>query len=373
MKTLAMHRFDSPCRNGWFIGNPETICDDSTLDVPRTIGISGGETIRLAESVSVSYNNFPIDTVCESIRRICAQCEKHKMPVIFHLDGINWWGQHPELWNFFDPDKKGYSPDNRRNVEWYDWDESCAVKLGWRNWGSQIRVLPPPNLASPAFLALQKQKLDAILPILKHWKDSLADRTLFGGIVLGWELSPYVQAYFYEPGNDCFGKPKEDDPTGGVASSIALGYAAAKTLGLQPEGGVITTETLEAIGAFTLEYLIGIAAEHGFDRSELITHTFIGGETLRGGGHSGIASVRDGVLPGWSFYGGAVSELDEQIHAAGERWALIECRPWDLDTGLFTDAYGKGAEIVNIYNWEAIRDNEKAVDVVRKVLSMSIT
>ena len=368
MKTLALHRFDGVCPNGWYIGNPDSITDESTRDVLDKIGTLGNGDIRTAVSVSVSYNNFPIDAVCESIRRICMQSEKYRVPVYFHLDGINWWDAHPELWNFFDPSLPGYDPDNRKNVEWYDWDESCAVKLGWRNWGSQIRVRPAPNLASPRFLALQREKLDRIIPIIRSWRDSLEDKTLFGGIVFGWELSPYVQAYFYENGNDCYDAPRSEDPTGGVEKSIALGYAAAKTLGLQPDGGVITEETVEAVCAFTHDFLIGIALEHGIGRSELITHTFVGGKTSRGGGHSGIASVREGVTPGWSFYGGEVSELDPQIAFTDGRWALIECRPWDLDEKLFRDAYRKGAEIVNIYNWESIRDDERSLDVIRKIL-----
>ena len=368
MKTLALHRFDGPCPSGWYIGNPDSITDESTRDVLDKIGTLGNGEVRTAVSVSVSYNNFPIDAVCESIRRICLQSEKHCVPVYFHLDGINWWDAHPELWNFFDPSLPGYDPDNRKNVEWYDWDESCAVKLGWRNWGSQIRVRPAPNLASPRFLALQREKLDRILPIIRSWRDSLEDKTLFGGIVFGWELSPYVQAYFYENGNDCYDAPRSEDPTGGVENSIALGYAAAKTLGLQPDGGVITEETVEAVCAFTHDFLIGIALEHGIEKSELITHTYVGGKTSRGGGHSGIASVREGVTAGWSFYGGEVSELDPQIAFTDGRWALIECRPWDLDEKLFLDAYRKGAEIVNIYNWESIRDDERSLDVIRKIL-----
>jgi hypothetical protein len=34
------------------------------------------------------------------------------------------WDERPDLWNWYDPKKKGYNPENRKNVEWYDWDGS---------------------------------------------------------------------------------------------------------------------------------------------------------------------------------------------------------------------------------------------------------
>jgi len=190
---------------------------------------------------------------------------------------------------------------------------------------------------------------------------------LFGGIVFGWELSPYAQAYYYENGNEYLSSPESEDPTGGGSESIALGYAAAATLGYQTDG-VLTEETVDRICTWYLDQLISHAEEHGFTRDQIITHSFYGGETSRGGGHSGVASVRPGVLPGWSFYGGSISEMNEQIAMADGPWALIECRPWDLNSLFFATVYSTDCRIINIFNWELMREDEKAIKAIRHVL-----
>jgi hypothetical protein len=42
--------------------------------------------------------------------------------VNFPVDDHTKWDKRPDLWNWYDPAKKGYNPDNKRNVEWYDWE-----------------------------------------------------------------------------------------------------------------------------------------------------------------------------------------------------------------------------------------------------------
>jgi hypothetical protein len=42
--------------------------------------------------------------------------------VLFLVDDHILWDGRPDLWNWYDPSKPGYNPDNRKNVEWYDWE-----------------------------------------------------------------------------------------------------------------------------------------------------------------------------------------------------------------------------------------------------------
>ena len=317
---LAMHKTDNPCRLGWNCGNPATFTADALREIRDALS-PAGDTRTLAAAYTYSYARYPIEDVRESILNTIRAAREVRMPVIFHLDGVNWWNAHPELWNWFDPGSSGYAPENIRYVERSDWAEDTAVQIAWRNWGSQIRVLPPPNLASPAFLKLQYDALDVLLPLLKDFAE--ADPDLFGGLVFGWELSPYVQAYYYKNGNTFRTASPETDPRGGLEESIALGYAAAADLGLQSKG-VITEQTIDGICTWYLDKLIGCALSHGIRRDQIITHSYWGGETKKGGGHSGIASVRPGVLPGWSFYGGDICEMDRQLAMAPDGWALIE-------------------------------------------------
>ena len=362
---LAMHKTDNPCRLGWNCSDPATFTADALREIRETLS-PAGDTCILAASYSYSYARYPLADVALSIQNTIRAAREVRMPVIFHLDGVNWWDAHPELWNWFDPEKPGYAPENIRNVERWDWPEDAAVQIAWRNWGSQIRVLPPPNLASPAFLQLQYDCLDVLLPLLKAFADENPD--LFGGLVFGWELSPYVQAYYYDNGNDFRTAAPASDPQGGVDRSIALGYAAASVLGLQSEG-VITEQTIDGICTWYLDKLIGCALSHGIRRDQIITHAYWGGETQKGGGHSGIASVRPGVLPGWSFYGGEIHEMDRQLAMAPDGWALIECRPWDLTVPFLKSVYNTGCRIINIYNWESIRDDSKTTDVLKTILA----
>jgi hypothetical protein len=62
-----------------------------------------------------------------------------------------------------------YDPANTANVEWSSWDRRDAVKLGWRNWGSQIRVAPHPNLASPKVIEATRQQLRSFAPVIARW------------------------------------------------------------------------------------------------------------------------------------------------------------------------------------------------------------
>lgn len=362
---LAMHKTDNPCRLGWNCGSPATFTADALREIRDAIRPPDNSSRILAAAYTYSYARYPIADVAESIRNTIRAAREIQMPVIFHLDGVNWWNAHPELWNWFDPAMSGYDPANIRNVERYDWQEDTAVQIAWRNWGSQIRVLPPPNLASPAFLQLQYDCLDVLLPLMKDFAET--DPDLFGGLVFGWELSPYVQAYYYKNGNTFRTASTAEDPQDGASESIALGYAAAATLDLQNEG-VITEQTIDGICTWYLDRLIEHACIHGIPRERIITHAYWGGETKRGGGHSGTASVRPGVLPGWSFYGGNIHEMDRQLAMAPDGWALIECRPWDLTLSFLRSVYETGCRIVNIFNWESIREDTKTLQALQTIL-----
>ena len=71
-------------------------------------------------------------------------------PVLVQIDTEHWWEARPDLWNWWDPAKPGFDPANRENVEWTGWSADDALKIAWRNWGRQIRVLPPPEPGQPA-------------------------------------------------------------------------------------------------------------------------------------------------------------------------------------------------------------------------------
>ena len=372
---LSVHKIDQPGKNQWYMADPSSVNQSSFDEVINAVGHRGGNDRRLAISYTFEYAAFPLDNVRDGIENMLRLSEENDVPVILHLDGVNYWSYYPQLWNFWDSGAPGYDPENYKNVERFGWGEDTAVKIGWRNWGRQIRVAPAPNLASPAFLGLQRDCLSELFPVIAKWYDALpGDRKyLLGGIVLGWELSTYVQAYYYEGGNDLLAKPAADDPAGGLYESMPLGYAAALELGLQSDG-IITEKTQDGICSFYMEYLIDLALEFGIDPTRIVTHSFYGGETKHGGGQSGAASISDrltdGVVPGWSFYGERIYEIEHVVAMAGDYpWAAIEYKPWGLTWSILNQTFNyKKCRYINIYNWNAIRDDTKTLEILEDLL-----
>jgi hypothetical protein len=56
------------------------------------------------------------------IRNAFAAARKHQMAVMLHFDFHLAWKKRPDVWNWFDPGKPGYDPQNKYNVEWHGWD-----------------------------------------------------------------------------------------------------------------------------------------------------------------------------------------------------------------------------------------------------------
>jgi len=361
-------------------------------EIIRTVGTKGKPGRRLAYSYTISFLNWDIETSKTVLKEFMRLSQANDLPIIIRLDGDNWWDKRPDLWNFWDNTKPGYSTANVDNVERYDWGTGTgtAVKIGWRYWGSQIRVAPAPNLAARKFRDAHTERLNVLLPMIKTWYDGLpADKKyLFGGLIFGWELSPYVQAYYLEGGNDLLNQPAANDPfqqwntTGNI---LALGYAAAQTLGLQPEKGPIKPATIEAIDKDYLEFLIQTAIRNGIEPKRIITHSIFPGPvgntyfgTKVGGGHTGSGAISDvaDVVSGWSFphenYAAAFDPLLNKV-GSNRSWAAIEV-PANHDE-LLTAAYIKGVmgyrnnRYFNIVNWEQIKDKNYVIRALQETLN----
>ena len=64
------------------------------------------------------------------------------------------------------------------------------MKIGWLNWGRQIRLRPMANVFSPAYQAEVKKRMDIILSFVADWYKSLPKekKYLLCGIKLTGEL-----------------------------------------------------------------------------------------------------------------------------------------------------------------------------------------
>jgi hypothetical protein len=373
----------------WDENNPSSFNQDGIKEILDAVRTQGSEKRRLAISHTFSYLQWSVDNEKASLTKMLQLAKDNDLPVIIHLDGVNWWSNRPDLWNFWDNAKPGYNTANVDNVERFDWGTgtNTAVKIGWRNWGAQARVAPAPNLASDRFRKAQTEALDKLLPVIKGWYDDLpADKKyLLGGVVFGWELSPYTQAWYFEGGNDLLNLPETNDPvakwddvwtSNGQGNILALGYAAAQTLKLPQKSGAITPATIDAICKDYLEFLIKYAVDkYGIDPQRIITHSvFPGFYTKRGGGHTGSAAVSDvaDVVSGWSMYYQDYRSLSSTIDKAGGRpWAAIETTPKEE---YLTATYLKGLmnyknnRYVNIFNWKQIKDKPSVINAIRETL-----
>ncbi len=113
--------------------------------------------VRLGIGAIFSYLNESRDQCKSRVLEFLSLAQQYDIPIVVQLDGEQWWDARPDLWNWWNRGCDGYDPRNRRNVEWTGWGSEYAMKIAWRNWGRQIRVLPPPNLMSPPYrLACQE-------------------------------------------------------------------------------------------------------------------------------------------------------------------------------------------------------------------------
>ena len=242
---------------GWHESQPESLAP-AHLDALRAkLPFDHRGPVRLAVCYIFSYlNNASPATFDAALRQCLATAEATDTPVLIALDGENWWGARPDLWNWWDPTKPGYDPQNARNVEWCGPGPEHAVKLAWRNWGRQIRIGPPPNLMSPRYRAACDEQMRRIVPIIAAWSQALpADkRDLFVGVKLGWESSIGVNAWYYPGGNDLLDRDPRDDPQTGLKTDLlpsrgvaTLGYAAVATAGLRTDGQVTEADQVEVV------------------------------------------------------------------------------------------------------------------------------
>ncbi|MCL1971873.1 MAG: T9SS type A sorting domain-containing protein [Endomicrobia bacterium] len=360
-------------------------------DLLKKIGTRGRNNRRLAVCYTYNYmdcdDSSPLSSKINALKDKLKLAEDNDVPIIIRLDGVNWWKRRPDLWNWWDQSKPGYNPENIHNVERYGWNMDTAVKICWRIWGAvpPTRVEPQPNMGSKAVREAHAEALNVIMPVIMEWYNKLpADRKyLLGGLVLGWELAPYVGAAFFENGNDYLDKPPANDPspvyTPKTGNMLALGYAAAQDLGLQNEG-VITTQTLDAICRSFFIFMIDIAMDHGMDPKKIIVHTVHSGFLTKEasgwldyengvGWHGGMGAIIPGekykdVLPGWSL--STLNYNFEKPSLCGLLIDSLQGRPWaGIEVaGGFASTQVVGAEFIDLIDYMLGYKNNRYLNIV---------
>jgi hypothetical protein len=138
-------------------------------EVRRQFANSRHARVRVGVSRIFSYLSQPREEVVRDLKSFLTTAQATDTPVVIQLDGENWWQGRPDLWNWWEPNERGYAPANRSNVEWTGWSSEKAIKIAWRNWGNQLRITPPPNLMSPAYRAACHEEMRVVVPMVVHW------------------------------------------------------------------------------------------------------------------------------------------------------------------------------------------------------------
>lgn len=346
-------------------------------------------TARIQTGLSYVFSCFrtPPDTTLRALRTFLEAAQQTDTPVLVQIDAEHWWEARPDLWNWWDPAKPGYNPDNRENVEWTGWSPTNALKIAWRNWGRQIRVLPPPNLASPRYLAACREELQRLIPVVLDWHARLsqAQKHLLIGIKLGHETSIGVNAYHFPSGNELLPRPASADPLTPLHSDevpargmAQIGYAALTASGLRTNGSPTEQELTEVAQRY-LEMLCREAAQSGVPRDRLFAH---------GAGWKEAELVYDVPVnpyacPAWSFYQHAgdprqdagvrrnLGRSDAPYWAATE-WLFQgprETAPWR--NALAKTLSDPRCRYLCVFNWEGIRSSPPVLRAVTDLVDAS--
>lgn len=377
--------------------NPESINCATFEEITGSFIQQSDSKIKVGVSFIFSpFRTDPEKTVA-SLNNFLRSAEELSVPVMIQFDFEHWWGARPDLWNWWDPSLPGYHSDNRENVEWTHWSSDYAIKISWRNWGRQIRVLPPPNLASPRYMDACREQMQLLMPIITKWYAALPEdkKQIFVAVKVGHESSLGVNAYYYPNGNEFLDKPESDDPKTGLVEKDVLsrgvqqiGYATIKTAGIRTGGDITEWDLYEATRRY-LEFLSRETSQYGIPREKLFTHGagWSDGELLYD------AAINDYSCPGWSFYAHAKDPMKEPAVKRGlarsdaPYWGAVE---WLLMEGMSSASqtqYGAASEtetiwksalkntlldprarLVCIFNWESIRNNHAAKRAIQQFI-----
>lgn len=355
--------------------------------IAATFGTPTGKDVCAGASVLMFMFERAEAEFDDIIRQHIANAEQYDCPVLFNFDPITFWDTATDIWNWFDPSKPDYNPENRENVEWYDWGSEHAVKIGWLNWGMQCRLAPMANLYGPKYQAAVKKRFKRYLTIIDDWYKSLPEekKYLLVGVKLVGELAVGVNNWYYPNGNDLYDKDIKDDPQGGINMYLkpsrgvqTIGYAALTYSGIKTSG-TITGEDIAKLEAKFTDWLCGLTDGFSFPREKIFTHA--------GGCDNDLdAALNPKSCPSWSFYLADAADASNFSYAMGllqksdapywavSEWAIGEnSAPANWTSGINSALMIDGCRYVNVCtnvigNNNGTSPNPKAVEGIKALM-----
>jgi hypothetical protein len=369
----------------WRQDRPETITAASMQEMVDQIGEPGNERLRVGVTFIWSLLENDEAVLERSLKAFVSAAQESGVPVLIVLDGQNWWQSRSDLWNWWDPGMPGFDPANRGNVEWTGWSPDDAVKIGWRNWGQQIRVAPAPNLFAPRVRREVQGKLAGCAGVVARWYRSLpaGRKYLFGGVRVGWEASLNVNAYYHRDGNRIFDERPHDgskDPMDHDAAKgfefghPGLGYAAATSLGRRSSGPLTIRDHEFIVHRYLAEHA-AVVRRAGIPPHLIFTHE--GGTYAPWDRHLSFSpAINDDSIPGWSFYSHDPQDcgsLGADMEKAGRsQWAAVEWWRGGATAAEWRERFGrtltfKRCRLIAVYNWESFKGLKEGMEAVAEV------
>ena len=161
-------------------------------ELAERVGMKGDGKTRLL-GFGLPNPTFEIEAQLPSrIRSAFAAAREHDMAVMLHFDFHLAWKNRPDLWNWFDPNKPGYNPNNKYNVEWHGWD-GPPNKVHYLNHGVLERLPPNMCFTSKRTRAEVTRIVSKVIgPVLREEIAKLkaeGKEALFAGVLVGSEPS----------------------------------------------------------------------------------------------------------------------------------------------------------------------------------------
>jgi hypothetical protein len=201
---------------------------EQASDLIKMIGTQGDGRTRLL-GFGLPCATFVLEKqVPDNIHRAFAIARQYNLAVMLHFDFHVQWPNRPDLWNWFDPTKPGYNPDNRRNVEWFGWDGPPA-RARYLNYGEAERMPPPLCFTSKTIRAEWTRLIRKVItPPLKK-ELAVLEREgkgrLFAGVLVG--LEPTFDNYSHTDPETAKLVAADGAPTGqlGYRALLDRGYS----------------------------------------------------------------------------------------------------------------------------------------------------
>ena len=268
-------------------------------------GPQHNQHVRVGQAAMFYIFERPMYILIPELREHLRQARQYEIPILVELDPVTFCDAIPDLWNWWNPDYYGYNEANRKNVEWTWWTPDSAVRVGWLNWGRQLRITPMMNLYSPQYWRYVRYRMNLMLSIVAEWYTSLpADlKWLLCGVKVTGELAFGVNNWYFPNGNALAERPEEEDPQLDMGTTMeimpsrgaqTIGYAALNSSGLKRKGE-ITAEDIYRLEQKFVRDVSRLASRCGLPRKMLFAHS--------GGRGRDLASCLNRyTCPAWSFY-----------------------------------------------------------------------